>query len=280
MGKALEVISGLVTAPGTTLTALTMAPGNSATIRNTDLAKPIALLQAWATTQLDGVFRVRSPKLHDNVQGIRMRSPAGINTPQIAPGWWQKLWPQDTLTLELSGSSTGGQIEQASLLIYYADLPGANARLITPAELSQRNVNVWTTEVPVTPSSAGQWTGQVAINSAFDQFKANTDYALIGMQADVLCHAIRCTSPDFANLGVGCPGNVTSRHVMSRWFKDLSLNFGIPLIPVFNAANKNSTLIDIAQNQAGGAVNVTVWLAELSTPNGQNVTAAPNPILS
>lgn len=274
MGRALEIISGLVTAPGGTLTPLTMAAGNSATVRNANLASRIALLQTWATNQAEGIWRIRSPKLHDNVQGIRFRSPAGINLPQLTPGTWQRLFAQDNLTLELSGSAVGGEIEQAALLLWYEDLPGAQSRLISIPELLSRTVNSWTTEVPITPGAGGNFSGQVAINSAFDNFKANTDYALVGFEVDVLCHAVRFTSPDFANLGVGGPGNLNSRHLTTRWFFHLTEQLGIPLIPVFNSANKNGTLVDIAQNQAAAAVNVTAILHELA-PAGNLQIAQP-----
>lgn len=276
MPHALELVSGRVTAPGAVLTALTMAAGNSATVRNADVKSTIALLSTWAFNNAAGIWRIRSPKLHDNVQGIRYRIVAADPVPEWVMGQWQKLVAQDNLTLELSGSAVGGQIEQAQMLIYYADLPGNAARLITIQELLQRTVNVWTTEIAIAPGALGGYSGQVAINSAFDNFKANTDYALVGYTVDAACAAVRFTSPDFSNLGVGGPGNATGRQITARWFFELTQKFGIPLIPVFNAANKAGTLVDIVQNQAAGAVNVTAILHELAMPSG----STPNPALS
>ncbi len=268
MPHALELVSGRVTAPGGTLTALTMAAGNSATVRMADLKSTAALISTWAFNNAAGIWRIRSPKLHDNVQGLRYRITASDPISEWVMGQWQKLVPQDTLTLELSGSAVGGQIEQAQLLIYYTDLPGSAARFIGIPELLQRTVNVWTTEIAITPGVAGGYSGQVAINSTFDNFKANTDYAIVGFTVDVACAAVRFTSPDFANLGLGGPGNVTSRHLNARWFYELTQKFGVPLIPVFNAANKFGTLVDIVQNQAGAAVNVTAILHELAVAGG------------
>lgn len=268
MPHALELITGKVTAPGAALTALTMGAGNSATVRNAALTSQIALLSTWAFNNAAGIWRIRSPKLHDNVQGIRNRITALDPIPEWPPVPWQKLVAQDNLTLELSGSAVGGQIEQAQLLIYYSDLPGNAARLIGVQELQQRMVNYWTTEVAIAPGATGGFSGQVAINSTFDNFKANTDYAVLGYTVDAACAAIGITSPDFSNLRVGGPGNVTSRQITARWFIELTQKFGIPLIPVFNAANKAGTLVDVAQNQAGAAVNVTIILAELSGTGG------------
>jgi hypothetical protein len=276
MGRALEIISGLVTAPGATLTALTMAAGNSATVRNAALSSQVALLDTWAFNNAAGVWRIRSPKLHDNVQGNRYRIPAASPNSLVVPGLWQRLVPQDNLTLELSGSAVGGQIEQAQLLIYYSDLPGAQARLIGTQELMGRTVNMWTTEIDITPGAAGGFSGQVAINSTFDQFKANTDYALVGYNVDTVCGAVRFTGPDFANLGVGGPGPLVSRWPTDRYFYWLTKEVGINLIPVFNSANKFGTLVDVVQNQAAAAVKVVAYLHELSMPNGAN----PQPMLT
>ena len=269
MPHALELVGGQATAPGATLTSLTMFAGNSSTVRNADLSSIVALTQTWGRNNTAGIWRIRSPKLHDNVQGIRFRLPAADPSPLINPGLWQRFVPQDTLTLELSGSAVGGQLEQAFMLIYYSDLPGNAARFIGRDELLKRTNNAWTTEIAITAGVAGGFSGQVAINSTFDNFKANTDYALVGYEVDAQCGAVRFTGPDFSNLGIGGPGLVTAgtptgRWVTARWFEHLSVHLGIPLIPVFNAANKFGTLVDIATNQAGGTINVTAILHELA----------------
>lgn len=266
MGKALELLSGRVTAPGATITAVTMNTGNSNQIRNTPIGADIRLLNWWARNNAAGISRIRSPKLHDNVQGIRNRitanDPSGLNT----SGTFQKLVAQDVLTLELSGSAVGGQIETFHQLVYYADLPGADARFIDPTELMRRQVNDLTIEVAITAGATGDYTGQVAINSLFDLLKANTDYAIVGYTVDTLCNAVRFTGPDFGNLGLGGPGLNTTRWYTSRWFYHLSQQLGIPLIPVFNSANKGGTLVDVVQNQAAAAVNVNISCFELAAP--------------
>jgi hypothetical protein len=266
MPHALELVTGQVLNPGGATVPLTMAFTNSSTVRNADLNSIVSLLQTWTFAQNPAIWRIRSPKLHDNVQGLRFRVPSNDNLPLLTPGTWQRLVPQDTLNLDLNTSSGAGLIDLACMLIYYSDLPGNAARLIGPNELDQRTNNVWTTEIDITPGVAGGYSGQVAINSNFDNFKANTDYALVGYSVDVACAAVRFTSPDFSNLGVGGPGIVGSRHVTQKWFHHLSEELGIPLIPVFNAANKFGTLVDVAQSQTGNAVRVVANLYELAAP--------------
>ena len=116
MGLAMELISGRATAPSSTLTALTMAAGNSLTVRNCALTADVRMVDMWALNNAAGIFRVRSPKLHDNVQGIRYRIVAADPVPLVPSGAWQKLTPQDTLIAEISGSAVGGQIEQGQML--------------------------------------------------------------------------------------------------------------------------------------------------------------------
>lgn len=264
MGLAMELISGRATAPGSTLTALTMAAGNSLTVRNAALTADIRLVEMWALNNSAGIFRVRSPKLHDNVQGIRYRVVAADPVPMFPSGAFQKLVAQDTLIAEISGSATAGQIEQGQMLIWYADLPGSNARLANWADILPRIVNYLTVEVSVTPGSSGGYSGQVSINSTFDLLQANTDYALLGGMVDVKCATVRITSPDFANFGVGFPGYLGNRNFPARFFKELNLMTGVPTIPIFNSANKNGTLVDVVQDQTGNAVNVTLVLCQLA----------------
>lgn len=264
MGLAMELISGRATAPGATLTALTMAAGNSLTVRNCALTADIRLVDIWAFNNAAGIFRVRSPKLHDNVQGIRQRIVASDASSLIPQGAWQKLVAQDTLIAEISGSAVGGQIEQGQMLIWYADLPGSNARLANWADIAPRVVNYVNVEVAITSGAGGGYTGQVAINSTFDLLQANTDYAILGVITDVVCGAVRITSPDFANFGVGVPGFLGNRNYSARYFKALNLLLGVPTIPIFNSANKNGTLVDVVQNQAATAVNANIILVQLA----------------
>jgi hypothetical protein len=50
----------------------------------------------------------------------------------------------------------------------------------------------------------------------------------------------------------------------AEWFKKLSQESSLPLIPVFNAANKNGILIDGAQDENGADTVVTSIFALLA----------------
>jgi len=262
--SAFELITGFVTAPSTTLTALTMAAGNSLTIRNTNNAGAIGLVQAWADNQAAGTLRIMSPRLHDNVQNLRLGVFASEVYPLLPAQPQQLLVSQDTLAASLSGSATASDIETACMLIYYESLPGIEARLIDPTELNRRMINLMSVENTLALGTAGGYSGQEAINAEYDQMKANTDYALIGYIVSAECACIRWQGADTGNLGVGGPGHDTNRNVTRSWFLDLSEATGVPLIPVFNSANKNGILIDGAQDENGTDVTVQSIFAELS----------------
>ena len=263
MGRAVEIIAGFVTAPSTTFTALTMASGNTLTVRNCPLDAEVKLIQAWALNQAVGTLRIRSPRLHDNVQGIRLDITAGDAKPLLPWGMAQKLIPQDTLTAELTGSATAGDIEQAAMLAYYSNLPGVDARLASAEDVIRRGVQLVSVENTITNGTAGGWSGEEAINAEFDLLKANTDYALVGYLIDVECAAVRWRGADTGNLGVGGPGDELGRDYTSDWFMRLSRHYGMPLVPVFNSANKAGVLLDLADDENAVAHTITSLLVEI-----------------
>lgn len=282
MGVALELVSGRVTGPGAVLTAWTPNTGNSLAVRAADVNSKVYLCGKWAFNDTAaGVLRVRSPRLHDNVQGIRSRITV-TNTEPLWPGaspmgFKQRLIPQDVLVVEQSGSAAN--IDTGHLLLYYENLPGINARFIDYPLLKSAGVNILGQEVTVTTTAAsGDYTGQVAINSTFDNFKANTDYALLGAMVDTRCGALRVVGADVGNLGVGIPGEPTQRHVMSNWFERLAIMFEAPLIPVFNSANKAAILIDATGHTAAVTTVATLYMVELLPGKAPQATTGISPI--
>ena len=260
---ALELLTGFATAPGAIFTPLTMAAQNSLTIRNAPEADRPLLLTTWQDKQAVGNFRIRSPKMHDNVQGINMTDIVSELSPSMPMGIPQMLYPQDTLTAEITGSAVGGDIETACMLIYYPTLPGSEARFIDPATLKTRAKNLMTSQNTLAFGAAGGYSGSQAINTTNDLMKANTDYALVGYQCRIECAAIRWLGADLGNLGVGGPGSLIFRRSTARWFITLSEEFGLPLIPVFNSANKAGILIDGAQDENAAASVVSSIFVEL-----------------
>lgn len=261
---ALELLCGFATAPGATITPLTMATGLTNTVRAAPMDSEIKMLQAWADVQAAGILQARSPKLHDNVRGISLVTSIAEVFALLPDGCPQRLFAQDTMTLGISGSAVGGDIETGCFLLYYPDLPGVEARFIDTAELQQRARSIMGQVNTIATGTAGNFSGSEAINAEFDNWKANADYALAGYQVDVDCAAVRWIGSDVGNLGIGGPGNAKNKRMTARWFMDMSDAHDLPLIPVFNAANKSSILIDAAQDENGADVTVTSLFVELA----------------
>lgn len=269
-GPAMELLTGFVTAAGTTQTALTMATGNSLTIRPAEPNSRAYLLSAWVDTQLRGILRIRSPLLHDNVQGLRFDHNASEVQPLIDPMFAPMLYPQDTLTVDLSGSTTAADIDTACLLLYYENIPGVSAKFMTPGDVRARQETLFTVENSLATGIGGGYTGEEAINVDFDQMKANREYALLGyvvapVAAQTIgeCAAVRWRGDATGNLGVGGPGTDTDKWLTMRWFVWLSERFGKPCIPVFNSASRAAILLDAATDDDGLDVLVTSIFALL-----------------
>lgn len=260
---ALVMQTYMGTAINTTLAALAPVSGDSLAIQTFPIGQRALLLQAWVDAQAAGTVRIRSPKMHDNVNGIRIDTIASDAKPLLPWGAAQLLYPNDTFIVELAGSATAGDIEHVSLLQYFAELPGVNARLIAPEAITQRIEHLLTVENTIATGTAGGYSGAEALNAEIDQFQAGMDYAILGYHVDTECHAIGYRAPAFGNMRLGGPGDEADPDIYSNWFVRLSKEYGLPLIPVFNGSDKASVLIDAVQDENGADVTVTTYLARL-----------------
>lgn len=261
---ALELITAQGTAIGATIAALAAATGDSLAVRNTpNNAKPARILQLWTDVQVAGQARVRSPKFHDNVQGLRFDTLVADPRPLLPWGYAPAIFGGDVLTVELAGSAVAGDIEYVCMLLLYDELPGVNVNFITPQQVKDRMINLFTVENTLALGTGGGYTGAEAINAEFDQFHAGSQYALLGYTCDAECAAVAWRGGDTGNLRVGGPGDETERELTADWFVRLSNAFNMALIPVFNADNKAGILIDGVQDENGTDVTVTSIFAEL-----------------
>ena len=263
MGKAMEVLTGYVTAAGTTLTALTMLAGNSLTIRAAKEGSKVWLLGAWANAQGDGYLQIRSPRLHDNVEGMTFAVEASNCRPLIPIGCRQELISQDTLIAMLAGSATASDIDYACLVIYYEDLPGVEGRFITWDEYVERAKNIISVRNTLTLDTDGTYDGEEAINAEYDLLKANTDYALLGCHVRDNSALVRYRGTDTGNLGVGVPAGVGEQWISGAYFAHLARFTGLACIPVINSANKSNMLIDGCATENDVTQEVSTNLVEL-----------------
>lgn len=267
MGLAMEVISGTVTNPSTTVTPLTPSNGDQFTVRAFNQGDTAWMLDQWALGATKGLIRTTSPRIHDNVAGITLAYAAALPVPLWSAYAREKLYPQDNLGIALSGGAS--EVDVATSLMYYSNLPGTSARLYTPAEVASRALHQSGVQLALTTGgTAGQYGGATAINATQNQFKANTDYAILGYVTDTAVATVGIRSADFGNLRVGGPG--TNNKIETRdWFTRLSDTYGLPMVPVFNAANVSNTIVDVMTTQTSTGIVITFECLELSTPGGQ-----------
>lgn len=263
MGICIETIHGRVTNPGATITAVAADTGDSFAVRNFDSPGSAQLCQIWASCATAGVARVRSPRMHDNVQGYRFRVAAADSNPLMPFGYNQGLYAQDTLIPELSGG--GAETDTMALLIYYSDLPGSNARIVDWQSIKNRVRNIITIETAhSTGATLGDYGSSIALNAGVaDLLKANLDYAIIGYGVDSRVTSVGWRGPDLSGFRLAAPGT-TLRSYTEQWFIDQNLYSGLPFIPIINSANKAGTFVDLVHNLGAVTVNVNTILAELA----------------
>lgn len=258
---ALEVITGRVVNPGAAFTALTANTGNSFAIRSHTTEGTAYIEEIWAQQATAGSVRVRSPRLHDDQVGIRMLSAAAAVRRLLPEEARQVVYPQDELTVEMTGG--GAETDSMALLVYYQDLGGINARLMSWEEVMPRIESLHGFPVAVTgPATAGDWSAGTRLDTTVDELKANRDYAVLGYTVDAECLAVAIAGTDTGNLKAGGPGPLFADETRA-FFVDQGRRMGTPHIPVINAANRQGTLVHVARNTAAGTVNVTLLTALL-----------------
>lgn len=263
MGRALVLNTGYVANPSSTFTAVTFNTGDSNTLPAfaPGTRGRIGMFTSPGATK--GQMRIRSPRLHDAVQGIRLQRGAATIEYLAPVQLWQDVYPSDVLTCEVTGG--GAETDMLAFIAAYDDLPGSQGRFATWDEIANRVKNIAGVETsPTAGGTAGQYGTAEAINADQDVFKANTDYALLGFVVDTKCALIAFKGPDTGNQRIGGPGSITPTVDTRKFFILLSEAVGGPAIPIINSNNKGVTTIEAADSAASTAPKVSLILAELA----------------
>ena len=263
MGKCLQVITGFATNPGAANTALTVATGDSLTLDSFDASAPAYLVSEWCENATGGVIRTKSPRFHDNTQGIRLQVPPGDDLWEFRPRVPQRLYSGDTLTVDTTGG--GAEVDVVSMLVYYTNVPGIDAPLASWAEIQDRIVNYVGLEVDLTSgATAGQYGGARTLQQDFTVLKADESYALLGYTCASKFATLGITGPDTGKVRVAGPGSIHTEDT-ADWFVGLSDAIGQPCIPVIKANNAGATTVDLVSTDTATAHHVSLILAELSS---------------
>lgn len=244
----LELLSYSATAPSTGAAAAA-ATGDSLTIKNSN--GPARIIAWWTKAQTLGYHQLTYPSAHDSTRAIRVLAPVGVavhDLPAI------ELKPQELMTLTIVGSATAGDVEAGAMLIWYRDLPGTTARLINAAELDRRRespLSVYVTQA----STAGIYGVEELINAESDLLKANSDYAVLGIDSSLTTLSNNLRGPDIGNVRIGSPppSPLTNTHVTEDWFYRLSQRTGLATIPVISSGNRASTYIGQSTDENAAA---------------------------
>lgn len=263
MGLAADTVLVSAVNPSTGANGSTALSGDSLSVRSFNPVNPAYLegISRMGTTA--GYAQVRSPLLHDNVQGIRITPGESPSFNALPPETNQVLQPQDTFIVSMSGGA--GETDLVILYLYYTNLGGGDARLVHPGDIAGNIKYVKPIQVAVTTSATvGTWVDTV-ITTTEDLTHANKDYAVIGYMSNTALAAIGIKGIDTANLRVCGPGS-TKTFETARAFEWLSEFTGRPHIPVFNSANKNGTYVSTCAATASVAAVVELICVELSNP--------------
>lgn len=261
MGRVLQTISGFVTFAGAATTTVTATPGDTFAVASGNNEGQINLEQLWVTGAVGDIVQVFSPRMHDNVNGIRAQVGTTKGRPLLPWDVDQPLYGADTPTVQLHGTGAG-TVGVLALYEYY-DLPGGAQRLATWDDINPRVEQLSYVEVDASASATiGSYGSGVAINGTFDNFKANRDYALLGYTVNAAVTGVAISGPDTSNFRIGAAGDPDPTFTRDLW-RRASVETGRPFIPVINSNNKASTLVQVVDVAASTAVHVGLCLALL-----------------
>src|SRR6266567_565733 len=258
MGLGCEVVGGRAVSPGAAFTALTPNSGNLFAIRSSVPGGSVYLDDSWAKGLAGGVFRIRSPRLHDNVTGLAF--PYAVNNPRsfldYLPG--QVLYPVDNLIPEITGGAA--ETDVGCFAVYYDNIDGLDANLATWEEIQPRIKNILSNQVNVAAAGTlGDWSAGTAINATEDKLHADAVYALLGWESTNGVAAIAIAGTDTANLRMGGPSPAEPLETRN-WFVRKAFENNRPYIPLIKANNKGTTLVFQMDNAAGATNNTFLAL--------------------
>lgn len=261
----LEAVGFGATAPGASGAAAAAFTGDSLTIKNARTGSRILIVGHISDQQTLGWQQMTHPSGHDTTRGYRASVPTGVTGNLLPVGLSIPMQPQELMSVTILGSATAGDIEQGVFLVWYEDSPFVVGHLITNDELMSRAVDVTTVQLSLATGTAGGWSGSEAINADSDLLRANTDYAILGVTSTAECLAVGIRAPDFGGQRVAIPAGAGWQQEQAEWFPRLAQETKLPMIPVFNSANRANILIDAAQDENGADFVGSIILAQLKT---------------
>lgn len=266
MGLAIDTVATTVSGPGASFAATAVVAGNSdsLTVRNYPPQNQAFLVDVIRRHGTSGAVRVTSPLLHDNVTGMTWYTAETPSLLEVPPYVGQRIEPGDTLSVQVTGATTGNA--SVYLVNYYQNLTGASANLYQLSDIQNSIKNLKPMTVAVTASGTiGQWSDTL-ITATENQLHATSFYAVLGYSTDTALGVIGFRGQATGNLRICGPGSTTPEDT-TDYFITKANDWGLPYIPVFNGQDRGACYVSVQDNAASTTANVTLVLAELT---GQN----------
>jgi len=257
----IELLTFSAVAAAATGAAASALTGDSLTVKNG--TGKVRALQGWAKNQTAGFVQIANPSGHDTTRDLRVGVPAGFQHSITPMGLGLPVQPQELLSATIAATAVAGDVEFGSLIMFYENLPGVDARLLTVDQLDRKMVTLTTVEDSFTGVS-NTYSGSRALNAGSDLLRANRDYAVLGATCRTNAHAAWMSSPDFGNVRIGVPLDIAQTPLGAQYFPLLSRQHGLPCIPVINSGNKTSISCGVVCDENAGTFVITWHLALLA----------------
>lgn len=174
------------------------------------------------------------------------------------------LYKSDTAAI--TATSTASDCVLVSYVIEYLDLPGSSATYIGAQQVQNLHKSRVGIACNATASgTAGAYGTSRAINADDDRFHADTWYAILGCNVQTDVTTVSFLGPDLGGQRVGLPAGAVELR-SSSFFLDQAQKWNKPMIPCFNANNKASTFVVVADSATSTNPKIDVQLVELSAP--------------
>jgi len=268
MGLAYEVIgfNGTTGAVGDVYADAAADAGDTLTIRQFAQGSKAQLEFIGLQPAAAGATRVevKSPVLHDNVQGIELvtaESPAAFLMPERTG---EPMQPGDTLTVQVATSVAAATVIGGALGIYYQNVDGLAASLKMWSDISAQITHIKPFSVTPGAVAANTWL-DTSLDTAAAQLDANRYYAVLGYVTSDPYVAVGIKGQNTGNVRVGGPG-ATSTLNIANYFVEVSDLQQTPHIPVFYANNKGSTYLSLLSAVAVAAPKDVVLVCAQLAP--------------
>lgn len=209
-----------------------------------------------------GFVQIKSPRLVNNVTGIKLACDDSPAAKLLSVPVQQTMYASDTLTVNVSGTTTATTYTTGAIQLYYSTLGGGNQRLHNWADVNGNLADLFTQTVAIDVASAVAWK-TVLSNATADLMEADRTYALLGYTVDAPLCAVGLRASELSTYRVCGPG-VTRSEVTSSYFVDLASKTGLACIPVVNSNNRGNIRVTACAS-AATSTNVTLQWAMLTS---------------